>query len=99
MSPGPYSGTLALDTAGRFHEVPAGGDVEAHRGARCGCFSPATCERCGTPGFLNRDEDAPGHPALCMDCHKKTGTSQAESGHPCDDGCALPPAHHGLCFP
>ncbi|WP_431983824.1 hypothetical protein [Streptomyces qinglanensis] len=97
--PGPYSGKLVIDSGGRFDDVLAGDDRETHQGARCGCFSPTACERCGDPSFLARDEDAPGRPALCMDCHEKLGTRQAAEGHCCRDGCTLPTSHDGLCFP
>ncbi|MGW1976674.1 hypothetical protein [Streptomyces sp. NPDC001889] len=73
--------------------VPAGipGGTEAAQAERC--------DRCGEPGFLARDNDHPGRPALCVGCHEKAGTSQAEAGHTCDDGCALATGHDGLCHP
>ncbi|MFH0246381.1 hypothetical protein ACGRHY_29070 [Streptomyces sp. HK10] len=97
--PGPFTGTLVVDTAGRFHDVVDGDRAEHHRAGRCDCYPSMACERCGDESFLARDEDAPGRPALCVDCHEEAGTRQAANGHPCRDGCALATGHDGLCRP
>ncbi|MFI8932418.1 hypothetical protein ACIG3E_32740 [Streptomyces sp. NPDC053474] len=97
--PGPFTGALVLDAAGRFHDVPDDEPAEPHRQARCDCYPPTACAHCGDTGFLARDEDAPSLPALCVNCHEQLGTRQAANGHCCRDGCTLPTSHDGLCLP
>ncbi|MGA5598332.1 hypothetical protein ACPCSE_29280 [Streptomyces cellulosae] len=67
-------------------------------------FDPADnrvtrCERCGDVGFLARDWDDAEVPALCVECHEKGGTEQADGGHQCEDWCGLGTDHDGLCAP
>ncbi|MFJ7423403.1 hypothetical protein ACIQXD_33075 [Streptomyces uncialis] len=59
--------------------------------------SEENCQRCGGPGFLSRNHDLPSAPAWCVDCHEHQRTTQAQAGHPCEDGCRLPVDHDGLC--
>ncbi|MFJ1742471.1 hypothetical protein ACIOG4_27830 [Streptomyces microflavus] len=97
--PGAFSGTVVVDTCGRFHDVSHGDDPDSHRRAHCDCYPITTCERCGDRSFLARDEDHPDRPALCVACHETARTSQAAAGHCCRDACALPTSHNGLCRP
>ncbi|MEW2434253.1 hypothetical protein AB0952_08730 [Streptomyces caniferus] len=95
--PGPFTGVLLVDTSDRFHYVLDDEPAEKHRQNLCDCYLPTACERCGDTSFLARDEDAPGRPALCVECHEEAGTSQAAEGHCCLDSCALSTEHDGLC--
>ncbi|MFD3422076.1 hypothetical protein [Streptomyces decoyicus] len=38
--PGPFSGTLVVDSVGRFHDVLDGQCADTHRSADCGCYPP-----------------------------------------------------------
>ncbi|MFB6884164.1 hypothetical protein ACFCY8_25380, partial [Streptomyces noursei] len=39
-APGPYTGTLVVDTSGRFHDVVDGEPTEHHRQSHCTCYPP-----------------------------------------------------------
>jgi hypothetical protein len=56
------------------------------------------CERCGEIDFLARDWTHPLVPALCMECHDKADTTQAKTGHRCEQYCKLPQHHIYLCL-
>ncbi|WP_019061404.1 hypothetical protein [Streptomyces prunicolor] len=100
--PGPFRGTLVVDTAGRFHHVFEDDEPARHHARRCNCHAhqdPQACEQCGSAGFLAREDDLPTAQALCVDCHESAGTRQAADGHQCRDYCALDTDHSGLCCP
>ncbi|MFD3422073.1 hypothetical protein [Streptomyces decoyicus] len=98
-APGPFTGLLVIDTSNRFHDVLDDEPADRHRQGQCDCYLPTACQRCGDTSFLAHDEDSPGRPALCVECHDKAGTRQAANGHCCRDDCALSTDHTGLCRP
>ncbi len=57
------------------------------------------CDRCGGVGFLARATEWANPPALCIDCHEKLDTLQAQNDHQCSFGCPQPTDHSGLCHP
>ncbi|MEV7885200.1 hypothetical protein ACWD3I_25250 [Streptomyces sp. NPDC002817] len=100
--PGPFRGSLVVDTAGRIHQALEGDDPAVHQERRCRCVpqqDPQVCKQCGSAGFLAREDDLPTAPALCVDCHESAGNRQAADGHQCRDYCALDTDHSGLCRP